>query len=323
MLILALLALALVIFELGSYVIELAQPPAAALRDAPDRRPSRRRDALLAGDRAAAAAAVSGVARSAAMAATLNFIVEHARNAGERPPAQQGAGRLRLRLPAAPGAHADARPRRAGARADGHADPALARAHRARQRQHRRAQPRPAGRLQRHRRRPADRRGRVRALAVARPHVRPGSVRPPVRRGGHHRSTIRQEAQHDLRHPPRPQPRGPRRRPARRARQPVRPRDRAVGRVPAGGARRRCTSVPTITSHGLRAKAARAIYIQPGQTVAPLPKPGARTIGRGTQAGVVYRLANGQLVYVQNAPSPEVDSLRWATSGTSSAARSR
>ncbi len=54
-----------------------------------------------------------------------------------------------------------------------------------------------------------------------------------------------------------------------------------------------------ITSHGLRAK---NIYVQPGQTVAPLPKPGARTIGRGTEAGVVYRLANGQLVYVQSAP---------------------
>ena len=58
----------------------------------------------------------------------------------------------------------------------------------------------------------------------------------------------------------------------------------------------------TITSHGLRASTAKTIYVQPGQTVAPLPKPGARTIGRGTQAGVVYRLANGQLVYVQNAP---------------------
>ena len=41
----------------------------------------------------------------------------------------------------------------------------------------------------------------------------------------------------------------------------------------------------------------------PGQTVAPLPKPGRRTIGQGTQAGVVYRLANGQLVYVQQAPA--------------------
>jgi hypothetical protein len=58
----------------------------------------------------------------------------------------------------------------------------------------------------------------------------------------------------------------------------------------------------TITSHGLRASAAKNIYVQPGQTVAPLPKPGARTIGRGTEAGVVYRLANGQLVYVQQAP---------------------
>ena len=42
--------------------------------------------------------------------------------------------------------------------------------------------------------------------------------------------------------------------------------------------------------------------VKPGQTVAPLPKPGQRTIGRGAQAGVVYRLDNGQLVYVQNAP---------------------
>ncbi|MFZ0041505.1 MAG: DUF2149 domain-containing protein [Solirubrobacteraceae bacterium] len=58
----------------------------------------------------------------------------------------------------------------------------------------------------------------------------------------------------------------------------------------------------TITRQGLHAKTAKQIYIQPGQTVAPLPKPGARTIGRGTQAGVVYRLANGQLVYVQQAP---------------------
>ena len=32
------------------------------------------------------------------------------------------------------------------------------------------------------------------------------------------------------------------------------------------------------------------------------PSPAQRTIGRGTQAGVVYRLDNGQLVYVQNAP---------------------
>ena len=58
----------------------------------------------------------------------------------------------------------------------------------------------------------------------------------------------------------------------------------------------------TITSHGLRASTARNIFIAPGQTVAPLPKPGSRTIGQGTAVGTVYRLTNGQLVYVQQAP---------------------
>jgi hypothetical protein len=58
----------------------------------------------------------------------------------------------------------------------------------------------------------------------------------------------------------------------------------------------------TITRQGLKANAIHEIQIQPGQTVAPLPKPGARTIGRGTEAGIVYRLANGELVYVQQAP---------------------
>lgn len=59
----------------------------------------------------------------------------------------------------------------------------------------------------------------------------------------------------------------------------------------------------TITKHGLHAATAKQIFIKPGQTVAPLPKPGRRTIGRGTQAGVVYRLKNGQLVYVQGPSS--------------------
>jgi hypothetical protein len=58
----------------------------------------------------------------------------------------------------------------------------------------------------------------------------------------------------------------------------------------------------TLTKHGLKGGAARQIVVKPGQKVAPLPKPGARTIGRGVQTGVVYRLANGQLVYVQQAP---------------------
>ena len=56
-----------------------------------------------------------------------------------------------------------------------------------------------------------------------------------------------------------------------------------------------------ITGHGLRRP--KLIVIQPGQSVAPLPKPGAREIGRGSQIGAVYRLANGQLVYVQNPPA--------------------
>ena len=56
----------------------------------------------------------------------------------------------------------------------------------------------------------------------------------------------------------------------------------------------------TITKQGLRPS---AIYIKPGETVAPLPKPGQRAIGRGTQVGTVYRLANGELVYVQQAPT--------------------
>jgi hypothetical protein len=58
-----------------------------------------------------------------------------------------------------------------------------------------------------------------------------------------------------------------------------------------------------ITKNGLNANAIKEIQVQPGQRVAPLPKPGARTIGRGVQTGVVYRLANGELVYVQQAPS--------------------
>ena len=40
-----------------------------------------------------------------------------------------------------------------------------------------------------------------------------------------------------------------------------------------------------ITSQGLRAKAAKPIYIQPGQTVAPLPKPGAERSARAHRRG--------------------------------------
>jgi biopolymer transport protein ExbB/TolQ len=80
-LLLALLALALVIFELGSFAIEVRgrrrRRFATLSVDA-----ERARLALLANDRPGAAAAVSGVARSPAMTHTLAFIVENARTAG-------------------------------------------------------------------------------------------------------------------------------------------------------------------------------------------------------------------------------------------------
>lgn len=56
----------------------------------------------------------------------------------------------------------------------------------------------------------------------------------------------------------------------------------------------------TLTKHGLHP--VNEVTIKPGQKVAPLPKQGGRAIGQGTRVGSVYRLANGQLVYVQSAP---------------------
>lgn len=59
----------------------------------------------------------------------------------------------------------------------------------------------------------------------------------------------------------------------------------------------------TLTRNGLRAGAPSAIVIPRDSRVAPLPPPGATTIGPGTEVGVVYRLANGRLVYVQGPPA--------------------
>lgn len=58
-----------------------------------------------------------------------------------------------------------------------------------------------------------------------------------------------------------------------------------------------------ITSSGLRPVAPGTIEIAPGQKLQQLPTPGARTAGRGTEVGKVYRLADGRLVYVTGAPS--------------------
>jgi biopolymer transport protein ExbB/TolQ len=80
-LILALLALAMVIFELGSYAVELRgrrRRRFAALSEGAEKA----RRALMGGDRAAAAAALSAIPRSPAMRRTLDFIVEHARTDG-------------------------------------------------------------------------------------------------------------------------------------------------------------------------------------------------------------------------------------------------
>ncbi len=79
-LILALLALASVIFELGSYLVEVTgrrKRRFETLSEGADRA----RSALVAGDRTAAERAVSGVPRSPAMARTLAFIIAHARTA--------------------------------------------------------------------------------------------------------------------------------------------------------------------------------------------------------------------------------------------------
>jgi biopolymer transport protein ExbB/TolQ len=80
-LILALLALALVIFELGGFAIEVRgrrRRRFEALTESAEQARSK----LVADDREGAAAAVRGVARSPAMAGTLAFIVQHARRAG-------------------------------------------------------------------------------------------------------------------------------------------------------------------------------------------------------------------------------------------------
>jgi biopolymer transport protein ExbB/TolQ len=77
-LILALLALALVIFELGSYGIELWHRKRRRFATLSERT-ELARQALLAGDRDAAEEALADVARSDSMAATLDFIAENAR----------------------------------------------------------------------------------------------------------------------------------------------------------------------------------------------------------------------------------------------------
>jgi biopolymer transport protein ExbB/TolQ len=77
-LILALLALAVVIFELGSFAVEVKGRRHRRF-DEISAETERARDAVLAGNRTGAASALHGVARSAAMAGTLAYIAQHAR----------------------------------------------------------------------------------------------------------------------------------------------------------------------------------------------------------------------------------------------------
>ena len=79
-LICALLALALVIFELGSYAIELRRRQRRRFDQLSDSTEVARK-ALIDGDRTKAGTALSGVARSALMASTLQFIAQNARTA--------------------------------------------------------------------------------------------------------------------------------------------------------------------------------------------------------------------------------------------------
>jgi biopolymer transport protein ExbB/TolQ len=76
-LILALLALAVVIFELGSYAVEMTRRRRRSF-DALQRAAEDARRALAEHDRSRAMASVSGVARGPAMAGTLAFIIDHA-----------------------------------------------------------------------------------------------------------------------------------------------------------------------------------------------------------------------------------------------------
>jgi biopolymer transport protein ExbB/TolQ len=80
-LILALLALAVVIYELGSYAVELRGRRKRRFTTLSDGAQAAR-SALLAGDRSKAVAAVSAIPRSPAMAQTLSFIIQQAGTPG-------------------------------------------------------------------------------------------------------------------------------------------------------------------------------------------------------------------------------------------------
>ena len=194
MLVLALLALALVIYELGSYAVELRGRRGRRFRRS-GRGPSGRARPCSRVTATRPGGALSGVAaQRARWPTTLAFIVEHARTDGGEHQlnkaladfdfdAQRRLGRTRMLVRAGPalglmGTLIPLSPALTGLANGNTTD----------------AQPGPAGRVQRDRRRAADRRCRVRALALPRSHVRPGSLRPRVPRGRAQRPASRRQS---------------------------------------------------------------------------------------------------------------------------------
>ena len=106
----------------------------------------------------------------------------------------------------------------------------------------------------------------------------------------------------------RPQPRRPRRRPARRPRQPLRPRHRPLGRLPP---RRPLLARPDRGDHR-RKTASQTENTRPANTVVADKdqkvkqvelNPDEKVVGRGKPIGTVYQLADGRTVVVRE-PQP-------------------
>jgi hypothetical protein len=69
----------------------------------------------------------------------------------------------------------------------------------------------------------------------------------------------------------------------------------------------------TLTRTGLAAPAQQTVSVPKDQQVKDLPRPGQKTIGRGSKVGTVYRLQDGRLVYVAGAASPSASPSAGAT----------
>lgn len=60
-----------------------------------------------------------------------------------------------------------------------------------------------------------------------------------------------------------------------------------------------------VSDKGLVKPALGEVTTEPGETVKDVPASGAKTVGRGTPVGTVYRLADGRLVYVTEDAAPD------------------